>query len=155
MKSFRDWFVMHIRWNITGLLILALILISIISAPAIKHQLNSWKLLPQPERLTELYFTNPNNLPTTYTPGQNQTVSFTVHNLEYRTTTYNYAINEVNQDGSVTQPLISDSFTIDQNQFKQVATAVTPIDMGSRVKISVELKTKNQAIDYLVTKAGL
>lgn len=146
---------MHNRRNITELLILVLILISVFSAPAIKHQLNSWKLLPQPERLTELYFTNPNNLPATYTPGQAQTISFTVHNLEYKTTIYNYVINEASQDGSVTQPLTSASFTSDQNQFKVVSLDVTPIDLGSRVKISVELKTKNQAIDYLVTKAGL
>ena len=143
------------KHRVTVLFVLILVVAATIGAPVIKHQLNSWKLLPQPERLTELYFTNPNHLPATYVPGQTQTVSFTIHNLEYRNTEYSYVVKEVNQDSTVTQTLASASFSIDQNQFKAVSLDITPLDLGSYIKIVVDLQTKGQLIDYLLTKATL
>jgi uncharacterized membrane protein len=119
---------------------------------AIDRQLHSWKLLPEPERLTELYFTHPNSLPTSYVPGQVQTVSFTVHNLEYRTTDYHYVIIETNQDGSQSQTLVSGSFTLPQNAYKKEAVNISTIDLGTHAKLEVDLKNINESIDYLVQK---
>lgn len=116
--------------------------------------MHSWKLLPEPERLTELYFTHPNSLPTSYVPGQTQTVSFTVHNLEYATTDYHYAVTETNQDGSQSQTLASGSFTVPQNGYKNAAVNISTADLGSHVKLEVDLKNVNESIDYLVARSA-
>lgn len=118
----------------------------------IKNQLNAWKLLPEPERLTELYFTAPNNLPNSYVPGQVQNVRFTVHNIEYQTETYPYKIVEQSQDGSQTQELESGSFTLKQDQYQGQNVGVTPIDLGKRVEITIELPTVNETISYWVVQ---
>lgn len=122
---------------------------------AIHRQLNDWKLLPRQERLTELYFTHPNNLPATYTPGQPQTVSFTVHNLEYRTVVYHYEIIERGQTSDKSQTLATGSFTLGQNQYKRPAVTIDTVNLGTKAKISVDLKTVNESIDYHFTKEGL
>ena len=116
--------------------------------------MRSWKLLPEPERLTELYFTHPNSLPASYVPGQQQTVRFTVHNLEYATTDYHYVIVETNQDGSQSQTLASSSFTLPQNGYKKAAVNISTVDLGSHVKLEVDLKNVNESIDYLLERSG-
>lgn len=120
----------------------------------IKDQLNSWKLLPQPERLTELYFTSPNNLPSTYTPGQQQNVQFTAHNLEYRTTTYTYKIVEISQDGTQSQQLASGQFTLRQNQYEKPSVSITPANLGTQTKIVIDLQAVNESIDYWVNRSN-
>lgn len=122
---------------------------------AIKNQLNDWKLLPRPERLTELYFTHPNNLPAKYTPGQTQKVSFTVHNLEYQKTTYHYAIVEASQNGSDQQQLDSGSFTLSQNQYARPMLDIALKDDGSAATISVLLRGQNESITYHVVRETL
>jgi uncharacterized membrane protein len=120
----------------------------------IKNQLIAWKLLPEPEKLTELYFMNPNNLPTIYTPGQKQYVHFTVHNIEYQNETYSYKIVEQNQDGSQIQLLSSGQFTLQQNQYQGLNVGVSPADLGTRAEIIIELPTVNENISYLVNRTG-
>ena len=155
MKFFKSWYSNSNKFTIFSLLLLIVVLISIITAPFIKHQLSSWKLLPKSEKLTELYFTHPNSLPTQYTPGQTQTVNFTVHNLEYQTTNYSYVIKETNQNGRVTQLLNNAEFTIDHDQYKSVSVPVVLIDLGSIVKVSVTLKSQDEIINYKLSKTEL
>lgn len=120
----------------------------------INHQLSGWKLLPEPEKLTELYFTQPNSLPKTYVPGQAQTVGFTVHNLEYQTTTYHYDIIESSLDNNQTQTLTTGSFTLNQNGYKQTSVNISTADLGQRAKVEVELVNQNESIDYLLDRSG-
>jgi uncharacterized membrane protein len=122
---------------------------------AIDRQLRSWKLLPEPEKLTELYFTHPNSLPTKYVPGQPQTVSFTVHNLEYQTTDYTYKIIETNQNGNQSQTLATSSFVLPQNGYKKAAVNISTIDLGSRVKVEVDLENVHESVDYWLEKEGV
>jgi uncharacterized membrane protein len=138
--------------------LIGLLIVIVLSASLFHHafadQLNAWKLLPQPERLTELYFTHPNSLPTTYSAGATQTVSFTVHNLEYRTTTYHYVISE--QGDSVTTPttISQGSFTLTQNAYAKPVVNIPLMDDGANAKITVTLAAQNESIDYLVTREG-
>ena len=120
----------------------------------ITNQLHSWKVLPQPERLTELYFTYPNNLPTKYTAGGSQTVQFTVHNLEYRPTNYRYQIVQTTEDGTTRQTLATGSFRLRQNQFAHPAVSITTADLGQRVKVEVQLINVNETISYWAGKEG-
>jgi uncharacterized membrane protein len=115
-----------------------LIVLIVLASPAIKRQLNDWKLLPEPERLTELYFTHPNSLPSSYMPGQTQTVSFTVHNLEYRTTTYKYTVVEAAQAGQAGTTLASGRFTLNQGSYKKVTDLVAIQPSGARVNVEVD-----------------
>lgn len=139
------------------ILFCALILVVVISSswwrPAITNQLNKWKLLPEPEKLTELYFTQPNSLPNTYIPGQAQKVNFTVHNVEYQTMTYQYKIVEESQSGSQQQTLISGSFKLSENQYKSTSFTSPLTDMGPQAKVVVEIPTVNESIDYLLTRS--
>jgi uncharacterized membrane protein len=144
----------QVKWVIVSALLVVVIAIGIGFHQHIKNQLNAWKLLPEPERLTELYFTHPNNLPSTYTPGQDQTVSFTAHNIEYRTVTYSYKINESSQNAAHTKLLSSGSFTLQQNQYKTIALPVVPANLGARIKVTAALPTVNESVDYWVNRSG-
>jgi hypothetical protein len=93
-------------------------------------------------------------LPAKYTPGQPQTVSFTVHNLEYRTTGYRYQITEQSQDGKQSQTLAAGSFTLRQNDYNHATVNISTVDLGSRVKVDVELVNVHESIDYLLQRSG-
>ena len=125
----------------------------VLNASAIKKQLNDWKLLPEPERLTELYFNNSSNLPTTYTPNQSQSFSFSVHNLEYRNMSYYYTIS-VGSGQSSSTPLQRGSFYLAQNHYKKIPVSLAMPDLGSRTKVIVSLTNPNESIDYWVTRAS-
>lgn len=136
-----------------GCLVIVIILI-IAFFPSIKRQMNAWKLLPEPEKLTELYFTHPNNLPSTYNPGQSQTVSFTVHNLEYQKMNYKYEIIEEADNSSQSQLLASGSFNLKQDQYNYPSFDVVPADLGQRVQIEIKLSNVSESIDYWVVKGN-
>ena len=116
--------------------------------------MRAWKLLPEPEKLTELYFTHPNNLPTMYTPGQSQTVSFTTHNLEYQTVDYHYVINEQSQTTNQSHTLASGSFVLPQNIYHNTSVNIPTVDLGPHVKLEVVLTNINESIDYLLVRSG-
>ena len=137
-----------------GVVLVILVALGVGYHSAIDRQLHSWKLLPEPEKLTELYFTKPNSLPTHYTPGQTQTVSFTVHNLEYQTVNYSYVITETNQDNGQSQTLTSGSFILPQNAYKNTSVNISTIDLGSHVKLEVGLVNIHESVDYLLQKEG-
>ncbi|HEY8999160.1 MAG TPA: DUF1616 domain-containing protein [Candidatus Saccharimonadales bacterium] len=136
------------RW-LTAYALLAVLLIACAFAhSAIARQLNDWKVLPQPERLTELYFTHPTALPTTYAAGQTQTVAFTAHNLEHRITTYTYSIAANDETGNASQTLAHGTFTLAEDQTKNVTANVTLPALGNREQITVSLTNVSTSIDY-------
>ena len=137
-----------VKFARSGLIVLVIILLASVNAHAIKNQLNDWKLLPQPERLTELYFTNPNNLPSTYNLSLNQQFGFTVHNLEYRNTDYTYQVLEQSSDGSQTIILRQGTFWLKQNQYKTTSENLSLSNLSPRVKVIVNLSNVNESIDY-------
>ena len=133
---------------------------------SISNQLNRWSLLPKPERLTELYFSDSNTLPKTYTPGQKQAASFTVHDIEYRTTKYLYTVDQSSGDGKTGLVLAHGSFTLSQNQSKALKIPITPVNQGSRSQVEVNLtydgivfgannlNQESESISYLVNEVG-
>jgi hypothetical protein len=126
--------------------IAVLIVLAALTHSAIARQLNDWKLLPQPERFTELSFTHPTSLPKTYTPNQTQTIAFTVHNVEYRTTDYAYTIAA--SAAGQTHILMRGTFMLKQNGTQNVAVLVTIPVLASREEISVNLANVSTSIDF-------
>src|SRR5262245_27972307 len=63
-------------------------------------QLEAWKLVPAPERYTELSFDRPETLPVTVSTRP-ATFRFTIRNLEGTDTTYPYMVEVKTADGSV------------------------------------------------------
>jgi len=139
-----------IFYALLGIIIVGVISFGVADAHGIKDQLNDWKLLPEPEKLTELYFTHPNSLPSTYIAGSTQAVAFTVHNLEYKNTNYKYQVEEQSSDGSQTATLTQGSFWLNQNKYKTVSENINISNMGSRVKVIVDLTNVNESISYWV-----
>jgi hypothetical protein len=150
-----DSIVKRHKLSAIGGIVILVVLLSIISGPAIKRQLNRWKLLPEPERLTELYFTKPNSLPTTYSPTTDQAVAFTVHNLEYRDEQYSYKVVEATEPGASGTVLSSGTFKLKQNQYKRLLSLEPIQPLANRVNVAVELTNVNESIDYWVTKAAV
>jgi hypothetical protein len=120
----------------------------------VKDQLNAWKLLPQPEKITELYFTKPNNLPTSYSSNQTEVTMFTVHNSEYRTVRYSYKIIEQSVNSKKTVQLAQGEFTLFQNQYKRLDSMTRPADLGNNAEIKVELLNVNESVDYFVARSN-
>ena len=102
-------------------------------------QLNSWQVLPRPERLTELYFTNYKDLPQNLKARTPQVVRFTVHNLEHQTTTYNYEIVATTDTTTASQKLATGSFTIENDKTKSTASTITIPPLGEHMAIRVNV----------------
>jgi uncharacterized membrane protein len=146
--TYRD--IRPVNWVVIAIIVIVALVIGFHGA--IDRQLHNWKVLPEPERLTELYFTHPNTLPTTYTTGQTLPVDFTVHNLEYKTETYRYQISEANNAGSQTKILDTGSFVLKQSKYHMASVNITTTDMGSRANVKVTLVKINESVDYWVNK---
>jgi len=149
---------LRVAYILIGIVIVGGILIGTLEAQPIKNQLNAWKLLPQPERLTELYYDHSANLPASYTPGRPQSVSFTVHNLEYQSLTYHYSVTATPDGSTTATPLTSGTLKLAQNQYATVPLTITVPDLGPRVQVAIKLTSTslnvNETIDYWVTRSA-
>ena len=129
-----------------ALLIAAIAFMIIYSLPraatAVHGQLDEWKMLPRPERLSELYFDNHKNLPQKFSPDDIYDIRFSVKNLEHRVTTYDFTVSAETPEGS-SQALDAGKFTLSHNQNKPFASVVNIPDLGPRVKISVTLNFRS------------
>lgn len=95
----------------------------------------------QPAYFTELYLTE--RTPKSYKPGVPLVFSFVVHNREASDQTYAYKIFATIPEGK--QSLLKEGRqTLGQGQSIEVSPALTVPNLGSRVKISVELTKNNQ-----------
>lgn len=106
--------------------------------------------LPQPERFTELYFENHTKLPTEAQPNQPYTFSFTVHNLEYQDTPYNYE-SYLDLDTGKAE-IGHGSFTLKQDEYLTVRQEYSLAMALPKTKIVVNLINKNQQIDFWTGK---
>jgi len=126
-------------------------------------RLEAWKVLPRPERFTELYFGQQTRQPETFQPDDVQVISFTVHNLEQRGTDYRYVIAA--HAGDKVQVLALGQLRLDQDTSQSIEQAVSVPPLGSRVEIRVQLEfqgiargqdtasLETQSIHYWVNRA--
>lgn len=121
-------------------------------------------MLPRPERLTELYFTDHAQLPTTYTASNSQTIKFTIHNLEHQTTKYRFRL--IAQTANKEQSLSDDIITLAHGDSQDINQNITVPPLDRRVKIRVNLQyhsiplghdttsLETQDIHYWVNRTG-
>lgn len=114
---------------------------------SIKNILNTYHLLPEPVRFSELYFENHMNLPQTSKQNEQLPFRFTLHNLENKTIEYKYQITaETTSSGKLLldegfiQLVHDDLETIDANP---MVTSVS-----GRTKIEVNLPDQQQNIHF-------
>jgi hypothetical protein len=112
------------------------------------NQLHDWKVLPQPEAFTELYFDNHATLPRTYRGDDAQIVSFVIHSHERQKRTYQYRIIQQDAARETAYTLVSDTVTLGQGSMRQVSAHVTLKELGGRSRITVEVTPGDQEIGY-------
>lgn len=125
--------------------------------------MDDWKLLPRPEHLSELYFTDYRQMAVPTDTNAPQTVTFTVRNLEYQTITYHYTLAAISEGGLKERPLSSGSFALAHNHSRVISKAVVlPLGAGQLgVKVSLRYKSmdahdsvsklRKQSIHYWTT----
>ncbi len=111
-------------------------------------KLNQYKLLPQPEPFTELYFEDHLKLPQVYKTNANNSFRFTVHNLEYKTYTYDYYIKAIASDSA--RIISKGSFTLKNDESKTIKERISTEEANQRTKILIDLDNKKQSIHFWV-----
>lgn len=111
-------------------------------------QMNAWKLLPQPETFTELYFEDHLDLPKHLASGEQASFAFTVHNLEYEDVTYEYAVTAT-ASGSATL-MDTGSFMLKQDEYKTIPESFALKKSSARTQVTVTLKNKQQSIHFWI-----
>lgn len=107
---------------------------------AIIRQLDDWQVLPQPTRLSELYFTDEHRLPSVLKVGSMQKLTFTIHNLEHRTTSYNYKVVAVSNTNGTEQFLGGGVITLNHNHFQIANQTVRVPALGTRLAMKVKIE---------------
>jgi len=151
----------RITWSYVGISLVALVALVFIFRQPLYNQLYSWDLIPKPEAYTELYFAG---IPSeTFTPGQQYTLAFILHNVEYQTTSYTYTVDQLDASGVTVATLAKDAVTLPKDAQKTLSLPVSLTDGAStstvRVTISFLEKDKSsptiESINYLVKREGI
>ena len=107
-------------------------------------------LIPQPEKLTELYFDNNANLPGSATSNQTIRFAFVIHNLETTDYQYTYAVS-VNANG--TRSIVdSGIILVKNNQYYVKNEQFKLLNSSGSQDVVVELTNKHQSIDFWIGK---
>jgi hypothetical protein len=125
-------------WVVICCLIVLCSGIFVFSKPALASRLEAWKILPRPERFTELYFAIPEQLPSTFMSARSQPVSFTVHNLEEQKTIYGYRI--VAKASSKQQVLAHGQFALAHGESKNITRPILLPPLDERIEVQVVLE---------------
>lgn len=143
---------MKITKIIVGTLSLATIVLLVVNVVKysrnIEDFLRSYKLLPEPETFTELYFTDHLHLPSTIYPNQKQVFKVTIHNLENKDMKYPYEVY-IDTKGSK-QLLDQNSIFLKNNAYKTITENFILINPATRSAVVVNLINKNQSIDFWI-----
>lgn len=112
----------------------------------IYEKMNELKLIPQPERFTELYFENHTSLPTLVSTNTPLTFSFTFHNLEGEDMVYPYHVYIKDAFGTTT--IENTSVMVENNSYKTITENYMLKSVNSQKTLFVELPSKNQKLHF-------
>ena len=127
-------------------LVVAMLLFYNLNSATIYNELAALDLIPQPEKLTELYFNDHTNLPTSATSNQAIAFAFVIHNLEATDYQYTYAVS-VNANG-IRHIVDSGNVLVKDNQYYVKNERFTLLNSPGSQKIIVELTNKQQSIAF-------
>jgi hypothetical protein len=138
--------------KLTSLLLIAVILIGGMliffnfNKTSIEDELVTLDLLPKPEKLTELYFDQNANLPTSARSNQAISFTFVIHNLE--TTDFQYVYDVVVKANGTKHIVDSGSVLVKNNQYYVKNEKFNLMNSPGRQQVVVELTNKQQSIDF-------
>jgi len=99
---------------------------------------------------TELYFSQPDQLPLIVQPGQNLPVSFAIHNVEARDLIYAYAVDFMSASGHITA-LPQERVAVASGRTATINdTAIKVPQFSGRAEVSVMLLHHSEAIHFWV-----
>ena len=128
------------------ILVVGMIISYNLNRTSIYNELAALDLIPKPERLTELYFNNAANLPSSATSNQAISLAFVIHNLE--TTDYQY-IYEVSVNVNGTRDIVDrGKVLVKNNQYYVKNENFNLMNSPGRQEVIVELTNKQQSIDF-------
>jgi hypothetical protein len=115
---------------------------------SIYNELVALDLVPKPEKMTELYFSDPASLPSSAISNQVINFAFVIHNLE--TTDYQY-VYEVSVNLNGTRHIVdSGNVLVKNNQYYVKNEKFNLMNSPGRQEVVVELTNKQQSIDFWI-----
>lgn len=132
---------------VTGMIFVVgmLILLNVYRA-SVYNGLAALDLIPKPEKLTELYFSDNANLPDNATRNQIISFTFVIHNLE--TTDYQYSYDVVVIANGTRHLVDSGNVQVINNQYYAKQEKFNLINSPGRQDVIVELTNIRQSIDF-------
>jgi hypothetical protein len=113
--------------------------------------LNALSLLPQQERITELYFVNAESIPKNYNPNTDFQIRFRITNRSDQGRTYTYIIAQ-SSNGLDTTDLYKGQVTLAPSESKTLDQTIRLKDTGQKTQINVGLENMPQRINAWLTK---
>jgi hypothetical protein len=130
---------------LTVALVAGVLILLILSKP-IYDGLVALDLIPQPEKLTELYFNDHEHLPKSATSNQAIDFAFVIHNLETTDFQYSYTISV---DAGDTQQIVdSGKILVKNNQYYTKNVHLNLLNAPGSQMVIVELTNKQQFIYF-------
>lgn len=117
---------------------------------SINNQLALLDLVPKPEKLTELYFDNHTQLPSSLPSNHIINFTFAIHNVE--TTDYQYAYRVVVDTNGGRHIIDSGHLLIKNNQVYLKNEEFKLTNVSGRQDVIVEITNKRQSIDFWIGK---
>ena len=114
----------------------------------IYNELVTLDLVPKPEKLTELYFEDSANLPSSAASNQIISFAFIIHNLETIDYLYVYEVS-VNVNG-IRHIVDSGKVMVKNNQYYVKNEKFNLMNLTRRQEVVVELINKQQSIDFWI-----
>lgn len=115
---------------------------------AIQNALVNLDLVPKPEKMTELFFSDPANLPGSATNNQTINFAFVIHNLE--TADYRY-VYEVSVNANSTKQIVdSGEVLVKDNQYYVKNEQFNLMNSPGPQEVVVELINLHQSIDFWI-----
>ncbi len=114
-------------------------------------QLDAWRLVPRPERFTELYFENPSALPAVPAADGQVAFQFTIHNLEGAETAYSYRVYFA-ADSGLNLPIDENTAVLASGASQTVAESYNFRQFREPGRVVVRLLNPPQEIDFLINR---
>lgn len=132
---------LRVTLGVTLALTVALVVLTVPSVEQAAANFLKDTFTHRPEPLTELYFTDPAKLPTSYTSQQSVKVSFTIHNLEHTDTWYRYSVHVKGSEEK------SKNLLVKAGDYTAV-TAEVKLGGTGRQQVTVELLDQKESIHF-------